>query len=144
MLFFAETFQPMNAALTFQIGLNDSARAIRGKFTFAGAWEGFWGIRTICKHSCEIDERHIRTSTRSVKQCIRMAASSDIVETMYVYAQQPAPIYLYAYSSCLRQISITGRYQHVTYKYGEIIFLSPTFECTLASRIMNVALLRIL
>ena len=42
--FFAETFQPMNAALTFQIGLNDSARAIRGKFTFAGAWEGFWGI----------------------------------------------------------------------------------------------------
>ena len=47
--FFAETFQPMNAALTFQIGLNDSARAIRGKFTFAGAWEGFWGIRTICK-----------------------------------------------------------------------------------------------
>ena len=34
--FFAETFQPMNAALTFQIGLNDSARAIRGKFTFAG------------------------------------------------------------------------------------------------------------
>ena len=48
MLFFAETFQPMNAALTFQIGLNDSARAIRVKFTFAGAWEGFWGIRTIC------------------------------------------------------------------------------------------------
>ena len=31
------------------IGLNDSARAIRGKFTFAGSWEGFWGIRTICK-----------------------------------------------------------------------------------------------
>ena len=30
--FFAETFQPMNAAVTFQIGLNDSARAIRGKF----------------------------------------------------------------------------------------------------------------
>ena len=47
--FFAETFQPINAALTFQIGLNDSARAIRGKFTFAGAWEGFWGIWTICK-----------------------------------------------------------------------------------------------
>ena len=38
----------MNAALTFQIGLNDSTRAIRGKFMFAGAWEGFWGIRTIC------------------------------------------------------------------------------------------------
>ena len=35
--FFAETFQPMNAAVTFQIGLNDSARAIRGKFTFVGA-----------------------------------------------------------------------------------------------------------
>ena len=47
--FFAETFQPMNAALTFQIGLNDSARAIRGKFAFAGAWEGFWGIWTICR-----------------------------------------------------------------------------------------------
>ena len=46
--FFAETFQPMSAALTFQIGLNESARAIRGIFTFAGAWEGFWGIRTIC------------------------------------------------------------------------------------------------
>ena len=34
--FFAETFQPMNAAVTFQIGLNDSAGAIRGKFMFAG------------------------------------------------------------------------------------------------------------
>ena len=31
----------MNAALTFQIGLNDCARAIRGKFTFAGALESF-------------------------------------------------------------------------------------------------------
>ena len=41
--FFAETFQPMNAAVTFQIGLNDTARAIRGKFTFAGAWESFQG-----------------------------------------------------------------------------------------------------
>ena len=49
--FFAENFQPMNAALTFQIGLNDSVWAIRGKFTFAGAWEGFWGIRTICTHT---------------------------------------------------------------------------------------------
>ena len=39
--FFVETFQPMNAALTFQIGLNDCARVIRGKFTFAGAWESF-------------------------------------------------------------------------------------------------------
>ena len=47
MLFFAETFQPMNAAVTFQIGSNDSARAIRGKFTFAGAWESCRGIRTI-------------------------------------------------------------------------------------------------
>ena len=45
--FFAETFQPMNAAVTFQIGLNDSARAIRGQFTFAGAWESFQGIQTI-------------------------------------------------------------------------------------------------
>ena len=45
--FFAETFQPMNAAVTFQIGSNDSARAIRGKFTFAGAWESCRGIRTI-------------------------------------------------------------------------------------------------
>ena len=39
--FFAETFQPMNAALTFQIGFNDCARAIREKFTFAGALESF-------------------------------------------------------------------------------------------------------
>ena len=39
--FFAETFQPMNAVLTFQIDVNDWARAIRGKFTFAGAWESF-------------------------------------------------------------------------------------------------------
>ena len=39
--FFAETFQPMNAALTFQIGLYDCALAVRGKFTFAGAWESF-------------------------------------------------------------------------------------------------------
>ena len=44
--FFAETFQPMNAALTFQIGLNDWAQAIRGKFTFAGAWESIQRIRT--------------------------------------------------------------------------------------------------
>ena len=29
--FFADTFQPMNAAVIFQIGLNDSARAVRGK-----------------------------------------------------------------------------------------------------------------
>ena len=43
--FFAETFQPMNAALTFQIGLNDCARAIRGKITFAGAWESFQRMR---------------------------------------------------------------------------------------------------
>ena len=35
--FFVETSQPMNAALTFQIGLNDCPRVIRGKFTFAGA-----------------------------------------------------------------------------------------------------------
>ena len=47
-VFFADTFQPMNAAVTFQIGLNDSARAFRGKFTFAGAWESCRGIRTIC------------------------------------------------------------------------------------------------
>ena len=45
--FFAETFQPMNAAVTFQIGLNDSAWAIQGKFTIAGVWESFQGIRTI-------------------------------------------------------------------------------------------------
>ena len=45
--FFAETFQPMNAAVTFQIGLNDSARAIRRKFTFAGARESCWVIRTM-------------------------------------------------------------------------------------------------
>ena len=44
--FFAETFQPMNAAVTFQIGLNESARAIRGKFTFAGAWESCCRMRT--------------------------------------------------------------------------------------------------
>ena len=47
--FFAVTFQPMNAALTFQIGLNGCARAIRGKFTFAGAWESFQGISTYKK-----------------------------------------------------------------------------------------------
>ena len=39
--FFAETFQTMNSALTFQIGLNDCAQAIPGKFTFADAWESF-------------------------------------------------------------------------------------------------------
>ena len=44
--FFAETFQPMNATLTFQIGLNDCTQAIRGKFMFAGAWESFQRIRT--------------------------------------------------------------------------------------------------
>ena len=52
--FFAETFQPMNAAVTFQIGSNDSARAIRGKFTFAGAWESCRGIRTIYKQHVDI------------------------------------------------------------------------------------------
>ena len=49
--FFAETFQPMNAAVTFQIDLKDSARAIRGKFTFAGARESCWVIRTMYKLS---------------------------------------------------------------------------------------------
>ena len=44
--FFAETFQPMNAALAFQIGLNDCTQTIRGKFTFAGAWESFQRIKT--------------------------------------------------------------------------------------------------
>ena len=32
---FAEMLQPMNAVLTFLIGLNDCIRAIRGQFTFA-------------------------------------------------------------------------------------------------------------
>ena len=53
--FFAETFQPINAALTFQICLNDNARAIRGNFTFAGALEGFGGIRTICILSIKVE-----------------------------------------------------------------------------------------
>ena len=44
--FFAETFQPTNAALTFQISLNDCARAIRGTFTFAVDLESFQLIRT--------------------------------------------------------------------------------------------------
>ena len=44
--FFADTFQSMNAALIFQIGLNNCARAIQGKFTFAGAMESFQRIRT--------------------------------------------------------------------------------------------------
>ena len=42
--FFVDTFQPMNSAMTFQIGLNDCARAI--KITFACAWESFQWIRT--------------------------------------------------------------------------------------------------
>ena len=54
MLFFAETFQPTNAALTFQIGLNDCARAIRGKFTFACAWKSFQRIRTDYKPVLEL------------------------------------------------------------------------------------------
>ena len=36
-----ETFQPIKAALTFRIDLNDCTQAIRGKFTFAGTWESF-------------------------------------------------------------------------------------------------------
>ena len=47
MLFSRRLFSPMNAAVTFQIGLKDSARAIRGKFTFAGARESCWVIRTM-------------------------------------------------------------------------------------------------
>ena len=39
--FFTESFQLMSAALTFQIGLNDCARVIRGKFTFAADLESF-------------------------------------------------------------------------------------------------------
>ena len=50
--FFAETFQPMNTAVTFQIGLNDSARAIRGKFTFACALESFQGIWAVYNTNC--------------------------------------------------------------------------------------------
>ena len=37
--FFEEIFQPMNAALTFQIGLNDCARANRGKFSLQLTWK---------------------------------------------------------------------------------------------------------
>ena len=48
--FFVDTFQPMNAALTFQIGLNDWARAIRGKLTFADDLKSFKLIRI--KYSC--------------------------------------------------------------------------------------------
>ena len=39
--FIAEILQPMNADLTFQIGLNHFTRANRGTFAFAGAWESF-------------------------------------------------------------------------------------------------------
>ena len=58
--FFAETFQPMNAAVTFQIGLNDSARAIRGKFTFAGAWESFCRMRTEVIPTKEWEIEHLQ------------------------------------------------------------------------------------
>ena len=37
--FFAETFQPMNAALTFQIGLNGCARAIQGNLRLQLTWK---------------------------------------------------------------------------------------------------------
>ena len=39
--FFTKTFQPMNVPLTFQIGLNDFASVIPGKFTFAADLESF-------------------------------------------------------------------------------------------------------
>ena len=57
--FFVETFKPMNAAVTFQIGLNDSAWAIRGKFTFAGAWESFQGIWTTYTSHIQPPKDHI-------------------------------------------------------------------------------------
>ena len=34
-------FRPMSAAVTFQIGLNDCARVIQGKFMFAADLESF-------------------------------------------------------------------------------------------------------
>ena len=42
MPFSRRLFPPTNAALTFQIGWNDCARAIRGKFTFTGALDLVW------------------------------------------------------------------------------------------------------
>ena len=44
--FFTDTFQPRNATLTFQIGLNDCAQAIRGKFMFAADLKSFHLIKT--------------------------------------------------------------------------------------------------
>ena len=46
-MLFAETFQPMSAALTYQIGLNDCTRVIQVKFTFAADLKSFQltGIR---------------------------------------------------------------------------------------------------
>ena len=49
--FFRGDFSANDAAVTFQIGLNDSAQAIRGRFAFADAWESFQGIRTVDKYS---------------------------------------------------------------------------------------------
>ena len=46
--FFAETFQPMNAALTFLIGLNDSAGRFEGNLRLQVTGKVFWGIRAIC------------------------------------------------------------------------------------------------
>ena len=63
--FFADAFQPMNAALAFRIGLNDCARAIRGKFTLAAElescsesgpsiWSHLWRYGINAKVKCDI------------------------------------------------------------------------------------------
>ena len=71
--FFAETFQPMNAAVTFQIGLKDSARAIRGTFTFEGARESCWVIRTM--YTPNIIRTRYNTS-RQVGRIIKIHSNS--------------------------------------------------------------------
>ena len=84
--FFAETFQPMNAAVTFQIGSNDSARAIRGKFTFAGAWESCRGIRTICNkkstshHYITVTGQYISQASKNLDPILnfRQSALADV------------------------------------------------------------------
>ena len=67
----------MNAAVTFQIGLNESARAIRGKFTFAGAWESCCRMRTevilltkyIAVHPTAVSENFSRKAKVKVTRC---------------------------------------------------------------------------
>ena len=72
----------MNAAVTFQIGLNESARAIRGKFTFAGAWESCCRMRTEVM-SIHVLWQHQNLSHENYSNCMHFSTCIFWLNTVH-------------------------------------------------------------